>query len=181
MDYYVRPRRTMKKNITKSILATLSFSLLSFAATTSKNLIRNGDFEKGSTLWSGDKNVVYETAGKTNRICRIEVDKKEDITFYQKIVTKNIEDLKITFRVKKSRDYKGEGLSIKFDRGDGTASGISRDLPDNTDWNKVEWTAGQVARGKSRVKMIFVVESGKAGSLSFDDIEVVEKIQAYQN
>ncbi len=171
----------MKKKIIATLLATGSFALLSFASNTQNNLIKNGDFEKDSTGWRGDENIVFYTPAETNKICRIVIDKEEIIEFHQKIKTSKMTGLTIRFKMKKSIDYKGEGLQIKFERGDGSGSGMSRTLPYNNEWNDIEWNANGVVREESQIKVVFMVKPGQSGTLSFDDIEIVEYVKPVAN
>lgn len=164
----------------KKYLVIIMLAGLAHASTAGKNLIKNGDFEKGSTRWGGDKNIVYETEAKTNRICKIEVGEEQKYEFYQKINTSNVDYLNVRFRIKKSPDYDGKGYMISFRRGDGSGQGAGKSLPANNDWNIVEFKSLDYVHGESNLKVVFTVMGAESGSLSFDDIEIVEDTEFYQ-
>ena len=142
------------------------------------NLVKNGDFQKGTSGWRGDRKVIPEPSNSKNNICAVKIDAEETQTFSQKIKTRGIEALVVRFRLKKSEDYNGEGLSIWFDPGDGTTSGTGCLLPKTTDWKELEYSMGHVVRGVSRGTLLFKVKKGTSGSLFFDDIVVIDKALA---
>ena len=83
------------------------------------SLLKNGDFEKGSSGWKGDRRVTYEDSSQSNRVCKVEVKSKEQ-EFYQEVKSKNLRELKLNFDVKKSSDYDGGDFSVRFVRDNGS-------------------------------------------------------------
>ena len=158
----------MKKYVFIIILAGLSL-----ASIAGENLINNGDFEKGSNRWSGDKKIVYETEERANKICKVELEDDEDHSFYQKIVLQEPKDLILRFKIKKSADYKGsDEIGIRFKEEHASMS-TSRMIPDNNEWNEIEFKYTNF-RDAKRIQIIFTVKRG-TGTLYFDDIEITEK------
>ena len=99
----------MKTRLSLFILAIMGITALARAE---ENLVKNGDFSNGPKKWSGKKNIVFETAAKKNNVCKMVVKKKRSYAFYQTISASKKHDLIITFRLKKSDDYKGKGYRI---------------------------------------------------------------------
>jgi hypothetical protein len=157
------------KNINCAILA-LAFPLLSTAG---ENLIKNGDFSKGSSRWKGDENIEFETPAEKNKICKIIVDEDDDIEFFQSISsTSKYKDLMLKFRVKKSDNYKGRGYQVRFIRSDGSYTYMTRPLPKNSDWKDMEIKFSDLKKS-SRIDLKFIIRSGDSGYLAFDDITVI--------
>lgn len=139
----------------------------------SENLINNGDFEKGSSGWSGDTKIVYETEEKKNKICKVELEDDEDLKFWKKIVLQDPKDLILRFKIKKSADYKGsEELDLYFEE-EHASMRTTQIIPDNNEWNITEFKYTNF-RDAKRINIIFDVKKG-AGTLYFDDIEIAEQ------
>ena len=155
------------KIIIFAVLA-IAFPLLSIA---SENLITNGDFTKGSSRWKGNENIEFETPDEKNKICKIEVDDDDDIEFFQPINTSKLKDLTLKFKIKKSANYKGRGYEVRFIRNDGSYTFMTRNPPKNNDWKDMEIKFSNLKKS-SRVKVKFIIKSGKSGYLAFDDISV---------
>lgn len=163
-------------------LLTILLTSVSFASIASNNLIVDSSFTESSTRWKGNDNIVWETSGRTNKICKIEVNKHRKLEFYQDIKSSNIKDLIIHYRVKKSSDYKGRGYSVLFNFKNKGGAGRGQRIPSDTVWHAVEWKFSNIythremaenqLSGVSDIRVSFIVDKGLSGSLSFDDIEV---------
>ena len=141
-----------------------------FVAVAGENLLKNADFEKGSTRWSGDRKIVSEG---DNKICKVELEEDESVSFCQKIALQDPKDLILRFKIRKSDDYEGdEEVLIRFDE-ERSAMHTSRMIPDNHEWNEIEFHYTNY-RDAKRIEIIFMVNRG-AGTLYFDDIELTEK------
>ena len=128
--------------------------------------LRNGDFERGSTGWRGDKKIVYETDAKLNKVCRMKADRDAQ-SFYQEIKTKKAKDLILTFKVKESTDYEGRGYSIRFVRPNGSYTFYNRSVGSS------EWVDERIVfsdiRGLKSMDLSVLVRSADEGYLDFDD------------
>ena len=136
------------------------------------SILKNSDFEKGSTGWKGDKNIEYETYLKANKVCRIEVDAK-DQEFYQQIKSKDAKDLVLTFRVRKSADYEGRGISVRFTREDTSYTFYDRTVK-GEDWQEIRIRYSDL-QGSKEIKFSVIVRSGKEGHIDFDDFLLVRE------
>lgn len=159
------------------MLAGWSFTLCCPASTAPKNYIDNGNFEDGGTRWRGDKNIVFETPKKKNNVCEIKVDTEQPTNFYQEINTSKCKQFTLKLKIKKSSDYKSEGLeefAVLIELKDG-GGGPGITLPNNNDWNELECSIGEhYLKDARRVKIIFEVMPAISGSLFFDDITLME-------
>lgn len=143
---------------------------LSLVAFAGENLVKNGDFEKRTSRWSGDLKISSEG---DNKICKLELEDDEAVSFHQKIVLQEPEDLILRFKVKKSDDYTGnDEVGIRFDE-EHASMVSSRMIPDNNEWNEVVFNYTNF-RGAKRIKVILIVNQG-AGALYFDDIGITAK------
>ena len=140
---------------------------LSIAAA-GKNLLINGDFEKGRNRWSGDLELSMEG---DNKICKLELEDDEDVSFYQKISILDVKEITLRYKVKTSADYKGEGIGLRFES-TGTMV-TSRQAPNDNEWHLVKLTYSNSYNWK-RIKVIFIAKKG-VGTIYFDDIEVTTK------
>lgn len=157
-------------------MTRLKFVLLAavfpLALMADENLIKNGDFSRGSSSWRGKRNIEYETAAEENKICQIEIDDDDDIEFWQSMRTSRLKDLTLTFKIKKSPDYKGRGYQIRFIRPDGSYTYMTRPVPKNDSWKEMEIKFSDLKKS-SQIDLKFIVRSGESGWLAFDDIVVV--------
>ena len=163
----------MKTRLSLFILVTMG--IVTFAGA-EENLVKNGDFSDGSSRWSGKKNIEFETAAKKNKVCKMFVKKKRSYAFYQTISASKKHDLIITFRLKKSDDYKGKGYRISS--GLQTATTWYWDLKPpkkRMKWKKVKLRIKKShLKNSSHFKFIIKVKSGSSGYLMFDDFKIVE-------
>jgi hypothetical protein len=146
-----------------------------FSTYAADDLIKNGDFEKGKTRWSGDLKVEFETADKTNKICRIELDKKDSVTFNQKVSTSgSTTSLILRYKVRKSSDYEGyEHFNIHAKGNNGAISSKGQKVPVNMEWNPMELKIPEELYKERTIKILFHVLPGNSGFLFFDDIELL--------
>jgi len=163
----------MKKTIYSLLLAGLSIPLHCAASAEQKNLVKNGDFEDGTAGWRGDVNIVFETPEETNKVCRIEVDKERSVKFYQEINIWKMEYVKVKLRVHASADFVQEKNRAGCFVGLGS-HGSGKPL--KTGWNEMEYTLDN-RDDEDRLDLYISVERGRSGTLSFDDIEVVEYVK----
>ena len=163
----------MKTRLSLFILAIMGITALARAE---ENLVKNGDFSNGPKKWSGKKNIVFETAAKKNNVCKMVVKKKRSYAFYQTISASKKHDLIITFRLKKSDDYKGKGYRISSDLQTATTWYWDLKPPKKSmKWKKVKLRIkkNELENG-SHFKFIIKVKSGSSGYLMFDDFKIVE-------
>jgi len=164
----------LKTKHTLFLLLGIGFSLF---ASGEDDIIKNGDFSEGSSRWSGKKKIVFETQAKKNKVCKIEVKKKHSAIFYQTISTSKKTDLILTFRVKKSKDYKGKGYQVKFElQTDVTWFWGSSPAPKKADkWVKVNFRLKKERfKNSSHFKLMIKVNPGSSGYLMFDDFKIRE-------
>lgn len=143
-----------------------------FKASAEENLLKNGDFEKGTSRWKGSRDDE-ELDG--NKVLAVEADADEMQFFSQEIDPDDYKDLHLVFRYKSSEDYKGRGLTIRWKRPDGSSTYRSISIKAAQDWEEEEWNFDQV-RGARTINFIIEVKEGE-GTLYFDDfvIKGVEK------
>ena len=161
----------MKKPICTLLLAGLSLPLFCPASTEPENLVNNGDFEYGSTGWEGGVNIVFETPEERNKICSIAVDKEKRLEFHQEIKTSNMRHVKVKLRIKASADFateKGPGWFVSL-------GSRGRGMPLHTGWNDIECRLDN-RDDEDTMTLAFKVMPGQSGTLSFDDIEVIEDV-----
>jgi len=145
-------------------------------------MIENGDFSKGSSRWTGNKEIVYETPAKKNKVCKVETDENDHTGFSQKITTRGVRRLTVKFRIKKSRDYDSENpnwpCKVYFKKTkDGPGKYLGHFQPEKRlkniwgyDWVDVEGTI--VLSKKSSSGYLTFGVSGFSGYVMFDDISV---------
>ena len=157
-----------------SFFFSISFSLFALGK---NDIIKNGDFSQGASRWSGKKKIVFETDAKKNKVCRIDVKRNHSYTFYQTISTSKKTDLILTFRVKKSKDYKGKGYQVKFElQTDVTWYWNSSPAPKKAEkWVKVSFRLRKERfKNSSHFKLMIKVNPGSSGYLMFDDFKIRE-------
>lgn len=151
-----------------SVILGLFFMSLGLNA----SLLKNGDFERGTTGWKGDRKVQYEDESEQNKICKLRIGGK-DQEFYQVVKAKKFKDIQFKYKVKKSEDYEGRDFQIRFTRDDGSYTFYDRSA------KKEGWNEGSFKfsgfKGSREIKISIVVNSGEEGYLMFDDIEAVGK------
>lgn len=159
----------MRKVIVFTFLVAICGGVI---AGTEESLIKNGDFEKGSSGWKGDEEIVSHSG---NNICLIELDESENVEFFQHVKSRGYKELLITFRVKKSKDYEGRGFEVRMSRDVGGFYYSTRNAPSSADTWQDHTVRMTHVDGSSRVKISFIVLSGETGYLAFDEIKVVGK------
>ena len=164
----------MKTRLSLFILVTMGIATLAGAE---ENLIKNGDFSKGTSRWGGKKKITFETEAKKNKVCKIKVKKKHSYTFYQTISTSKKTDLILSFKIKKSNDYKGKGYQVKFELQTDTTWYWKKSSPPKkpNKWVKVSFRMKKERfRNSSHFKMMIKVNPGSSGYLMFDDFKITE-------
>lgn len=150
----------------KRTLGIIIATLISSSAL-SENLIRNGDFERGSGGWDGDERVVPEGSGSENHVCRIRLS-SEDQEFNQQIKSRNLKSVTLRFRAKRSPDNTGASYTVRFTRDDG--SSVFYDFREfGSDWRTESLTFSDIDESKELL-LSFEIKSGDKGHVDFDDI-----------
>ncbi len=157
-------------NAIKSLLSASSLLLIA-CTVNADELLRNGDFERGTSGWKGDRKVV-EYSGN-NKVCEIKVD--DDIqSFYQEdLDVKDLKDIVLTFKYKVSSDYKGRGLTMKFIRPDRGFTYRTIDLKGGDKWHTYKWNFGEI-RGADEITLEIEILEGE-GTILLDDFSVTPK------
>jgi len=161
-------RRKNMKRLSGLIVLLLLFSVASGFA--QESLLKNGDFEKGTSDWKGKYKVVDEG---DNMVACIDVDRRKELAFEQKVRTRKIKDLALTFRYKTSTDYEGRGLVVRFSRPDGSSTFNTTDLAASTEWKEYFWNFGEIREAK-KMTLIITAKDGK-GKIYFDDFVMIAK------
>lgn len=171
----------------KIIIAIMALASLTLSSIAGENLIENGSFSEGSKGWKGDRNIEFETPTSTNQVCKIEVDEKYDVVFYQKIKTRGVKRLTLKCRVKKSTDYDSinPGFPVRFYFTEGYHSyvvrrpGGGRGIKEAETWENVECVffldemfSEETLRALSKGKLRIAVSPGYSGYVMIDDIVV---------
>jgi hypothetical protein len=142
-------------------------------AAEAENLLKNGDFEKGVTYWRGDRKVIGEEGKPENHVAQVDVNKRQARFFHQEADTRDMKDIRLTFRMKASADYKGRGVQLRFKRRQGGFTYRDLDVAAGADWKDVTWNFGEI-RGENKLVLEVEVKDGDAGSVYFDDFVLVE-------
>ncbi len=152
-------------------------SLLFLALTlplAAENLFDNSAMDTAGA-WKGSKKFVVEDqkdAGadsKENRVLCVSGNKRERVSFSQKVPLRGLTDLIVKFRYR-TKDYAGRGLEIRGMRPGGSSTFINRQFEVDDKWHQVEWKFTQV-NGANSVEFMFIVLEGE-GDVFFDDVTV---------
>lgn len=138
-----------------------------------ENMLKNGDFQGGTTGWKGDRKVLEEAAGSKNKIARVEAGRKPQ-SFSQTIDIKKEKTLVLTFRVRKSADYAGLGYSVRFKRRDNSYTFFERVVDEEDGWQEVTIRFLDLQDSR-KIELSVVVLPGEKGYLEFDDFAVEGK------
>ena len=164
------------KNATRLIISALAITSSAWAGSTGggENLLDNGDFEKKKARWKGDGSVEVVEAG--NKALVLEIDDRKELEIAQKIKTKNLKRVVLTFRCKISEDFDGVGMTLRFVRPDrsSTYRTYAPDRLSRGKWKTYTWDFREI---RDERDMIFKIETktGDAGSIFIDDLKIVAK------
>lgn len=150
----------------KSILFLFALVLPLFAE--EENLVSNGDFQKKKSGWKGDGKADFEG---DNIFLTLDVDSRDLSEIVQKVRTKDLKDLILTFKARKSDDYDGRGFYVRFERPDGSYTFYTHERI-NDDWSDFTVRYGDLKDSKY-IFLKFLVREGEEGSVDFDDIVLV--------
>ncbi|MBC2596404.1 hypothetical protein H5P28_19215 [Ruficoccus amylovorans] len=132
-------------------------------------ILRNGDFSRGTSGWKGDRKIQQD--GEGNKYMLVEADDDEPAVVVQdKLDGKGLDVLVLRFRCLISEDYTGEGVRVRLVRPSGSAVTLTLRLTERGEWMPV------TARLRGLRKMDeFALELGTfpgKGSIAFDDVSV---------
>jgi len=157
-------------NAVKPILSVLVLTLVA-GALHGEELLRNGDFERGTSGWKGDRKVIEYSAD--NKVCRIEVDDEIQAFYQADIDVEDLKDVVLTFKYQISSDYSGRGLTMQFVRPDGSWTYRTINLENPGKWQTYKWHFGEI-RGAEEITLKLEILEGE-GTVMFDDISVQPK------
>jgi hypothetical protein len=140
-----------------------------FQAIASENLLKNGDFDKGTSAWGNFKTELIDS----NNVCVVEastVAKK----LQQSFTAMGLKEVELTFKYKASPEYKGKGFQVQINKEQvGWNQWYFRNvaIKDNAEWStfKMKYDKFQ----SSGIYSIKIEIHPGAGKLYFDDIVLV--------
>ncbi len=153
---------------TLSLILVLAFGLCGLLRADDE-LLRNGDFSRGTSGWKGDRNIEEDDKG--NKYMLIEADDDEEQVFMQEdLDTKDLTAFLLTFRCRPSEDYVGKGLAIRFSHPSGMYYEFKILLKNQGEWDTIKGRFREM-RTSDEVTLEIHVLPGE-GTVMFDDISL---------
>jgi hypothetical protein len=158
--------------MTASSKSLIGCFLIAACAPLQAELLDNGDLSKGAATWKGDRKVVDDPADATNKVIVVDVQKNRPVSFFQPIDTRGVNSFTVTFQMKTSDDYKGNGFTLRISRPDGNHTFHDYGVTARGSWRKFSWPFNDL-RGNNKVTFTVECKEG-VGKLYFDDFSIAE-------
>lgn len=150
-------------------LVLISF-LLSPLLASAENLVKNGDFEQGTSGWKGDRKAGSNESD-TNRYLIIEADSKESqYAFQDNIDGDDKWTVEIHFRYRTSEDFNARKVMFKLFYGDDYAERFFWTLDTDSSGKWVEWHNKFELRAAPEKLKVWYEVSGGEGEFHLDDV-----------
>lgn len=134
------------------------------------DVLRNGDFSRGTGSWKGDRRVVTEGEAK---YLQVDLDRRKHKEFSQdKLSVKGADRVVLTFRYRTSEDYESsKGITLRFLRPNAGSTYRDLKITASPDWKTHTWDFSRI-RGADELTFLIEVHEGK-GSIMFDDFSAI--------
>lgn len=150
---------------------TIIVLLLATGTLHANELLRNGDFTRGTVSWKGDRKVVDEDE---NKYAVIDLDqKKAKALIQEKLNTKNVRDITLSFRYRTSENYDGGGITLRYVREKGGSTFRTIRLQPTKEWKTYQWDFNNSKQSDELTLRIEVLRG--TGSIQFDDFSAIAK------
>ena len=142
-----------------------------------ENLVDNGDFERRTSGWTTDGDIVADPTNPDNQVLRFKLDPNRKQTLKVKrpaSVPRNAVQFGARLRAMKSQDFQGSSNPLRLEiwnKADTKGSTLNRKIYGSGSWSTVKWTRSSDIPDSGGILFTIVINPG-SGTIWIDDIYV---------